>query len=822
MGTKTGMIANSIAPKTRAYSRRLFNIRALRASACAVFLTCGPIIDLGGVAPVSAQTQSAITGRNVFRFDIPAQPLDTALAKFGEVTGIQLVYDSGVSRTLRSNAVKGSMSSQAALSRMLASTGLSPRYTGERTVTLSRGSGGNALAQAPASGAVMLDPIVVEAEKVMRDYFRTYTSVGVVTSQEIANYNVQDLRQSFELLGNVRAFPASRGNSGFVVRGVSSEGLTQPTRSAPIIAVVIDGAIQNGEATRRGARGVWDVEQIEVLRGPQSTLQGQHALGGAVLIKTKDPTYTPEAIVEAQGGTHDFRTAAFAVNAPIVPNEVAVRVSGQVMRESKGISYLDPLVAPLGQDEFEQVRAKLLVTPQSVPGLTGLFTVSRTFDKPAVTAVTGPDFFARQFNVTASSGSVDFRKTYTNNYISDISYELAPGLKLKSLTAFAETDTTIGSPAGSSLVRNDKREGGDFSQDLRVAFDPAGSPLTGVAGLFAGRFSNRTDSLITTTLFGPSLSLQDLKSDNTTSSIAAYTDLRYRFFDRWTLIAGGRLLQDKVRNDVRGEAFDTQFFTQASLAENVSNTNTEFLPKGGLAYDLTDNQTVAGTATKGYRSGFAEAVIGSGTINRVAPEYLWSYELAYRSRWLEDRLQVNANTFYYDYRDQQLVVDNPFIVGASTTANVDKSHAYGAEIDVRWKPIQGLTIFSSIGLLKTRFDDAVTSLGTINGNAFPNSPTITASAGAFYKHESGFFVGADISYTDGFYSSGDVRNTPTRFVDAYTLVNARIGYETQHGSVSLFARNLLDEKYLTSITAGRTEATIGDSRMIGIKATARF
>ena len=65
-------------------------------------------------------------------------------------------------------------------------------------------------------------------------------------------------------------------------------------------------------------------------------------------------------------------------------------------------------------------------------------------------------------------------------------------------------------------------------------------------------------------------------------------------------------------------------------------------------------------------------------------------------------------------------------------------------------------------------------------------------------------------------------NTPTRFVDAFTLVNARIGYETQHGSVSLFARNLFDEQYLTSIAAGRTEATIGDGRMIGIKATARF
>ena len=119
MGTKTGMIANSTAPKTREHSRRLLKIRTLRVSVGAVFLTCGPVIGLGGVAPVRRKPPLAIPGDEAtFRFDIPAQPLDTALAKFGEVTGIQIVYDSGVSlgychRTRR----KGSMSSQAALSR---------------------------------------------------------------------------------------------------------------------------------------------------------------------------------------------------------------------------------------------------------------------------------------------------------------------------------------------------------------------------------------------------------------------------------------------------------------------------------------------------------------------------------------------------------------------------------------------------------------------------------------------------------------------------------------------------------------------------------
>ena len=138
----------------------------------------------------------------------------------------------------------------------------------------------------------------MQGEKVARDYFRTFTSIGVVTGQEINDFTVPDLKRSFDLLGNVRSFPANAGNNGFVIRGLNSEGVTQPTKSAPIISVVVDGAIQNGEATRRGARGVWDVEQIEVLRGPQSTLQGRNSLGGAVLVKTKDPTFTPELILD--------------------------------------------------------------------------------------------------------------------------------------------------------------------------------------------------------------------------------------------------------------------------------------------------------------------------------------------------------------------------------------------------------------------------------------------------------------------------------------------------------------------------------------------
>jgi iron complex outermembrane recepter protein len=79
-----------------------------------------------------------------------------------------------------------------------------------------------------------------------------------------------------------------------------------------------------------------------------------------------------------------------------------------------------------------------------------------------------------------------------------------------------------------------------------------------------------------------------------------------------------------------------------------------------------------------------------------------------------------------------------------------------------------------------------------------------------------------VSFTDGYFSPRDLSNDPLRHVDSFTLVNARVGYETKHATVTLFARNLLNEQYLTSITQNYTEATIGDGRLFGIKGTARF
>lgn len=694
---------------------------------------------------------------------------------------------------------------------------------------------------APVSDPAPPGPLVVEGEKITRDYFRTYTSVGIATDRDIRNYSVNELKQSYDLMANVRSFQGAGGNNGFVVRGFNSEGVTQPSRSTPIVSVIIDGAPQNIETMRRGSRGVWDVEQIEVLRGPQSTLQGWNSLAGAVIVKTKDPTFWPELIIDGQLGSQDHRSGAFVVNTPLVGNQAALRVSGQMSGENKDIRYSDPSAVPLRKDEFEQLRAKLLITPDAIPGLTALFTVSRTHDKPGLNGVTGPAFFARRYDVNAQSG-IEFRDATVSTYIADLNYELSPGWNLRSVTAFSDSKVDIWTPQGATFKRNEERKGQDISQDLRLTFDPVGSPLSGVVGLFAGRFRTDIESLITTDLlapFGiPTARIQDLNQRNTTTSIAAYADLRYRFAERWTLLAGGRVLRDEVKNEARGEALDqatTEFnigycmfvgcvptAAYLPLDERASAAKNVVLPKLGLAYDLTDNQTLAATATQGYRTGFGELVPGNTTITTIKPEFLWSYELAYRSRWLDDRLQLNANVYYYDYKNQQILVSNPRVPGGTFTENAGKSHAYGSEVEMRWRPLDQLTLFTSLGLSKTEFDEAQSSIGDLKGKRFPEAPAITFAAGGFWKHQSGFFAGADMSYTDGFHSSGDLANSPSRWVGAYTLANARLGWEFRHATVTLFARNLFDQKYLTFIGVGRAEAVIGEGRTVGIRTSMRF
>ncbi|MEM8564695.1 MAG: TonB-dependent receptor, partial [Pseudomonadota bacterium] len=568
---------------------------------------------------------------------------------------------------------------------------------------------------------------------------------------------------------------------------------------------------QGAEALRRGSRGTWDIAQLEVYRGPQSTIQGRNALAGTVVITTNDPTYEPELNLRGIVGELDRREAAFALSGPIVEEQLAFRVTGEYRESERDIELADPDNKPFIEDKFYSLRGKLLYQPKQLEDLSLLFIVSDIFDAPSSAPVSGPDFFERQFN--ASSSGQEKREMDLNNYALNAAYLLDQSWTLRSITGYHDADLDISSlPSDGGFFRDDTRKDQDFSQEFRLEKAEDDEKLSGTFGFYYAEEDGETDTFIS---FGD-IVIQEGIFENKAESWAAFADLRYRLTRDISLLAGGRYQIDEIsrrRSSPPGENPDRKAKFD------------EFLPKVGISWDMTENQRVALTASKGYRRGYAATLT---TIDLeveeydVEPEYVWTYEIAYRLFAFDQRLRFGANIFYNDYDDQQVEVFNPGLSPFPFTLNAGDSESYGAEFEANMFIGDGWSVYAALGLLESELgsipsDDCPG--GSCDGNAYPQAPDATASLGAAYEHASGFFGSVSTSYTGEYFQN--IENEPGIEVDDVFLANLVVGYEWRDYRVSVYANNLFDEDYLTSVLS-ETQATIGDGRAIGVELQADF
>lgn len=171
------------------------------------------------------------------------------------------------------------------------------------------------------------------------------------------------------------------------MRGLAADGVTQPSNSAALISVIIDGVSQPLEAPRRGSRGVWDVERLAVLRGAQSIIQGRNAFAGAVVVKTKDPVFEPDLSLHAVLGEPDRREASLAVLAPLIENVLAFRLTREYLESESDIEVLEPANQRFIEDEYDAFRGKPLYQPKSLEDLRVMLTIARIFDSPSSATV---------------------------------------------------------------------------------------------------------------------------------------------------------------------------------------------------------------------------------------------------------------------------------------------------------------------------------------------------------------------------------------------------------------------------------------------------
>ncbi|MEM9314200.1 MAG: TonB-dependent receptor [Pseudomonadota bacterium] len=782
-------------------------------------------LGLGLVANLSLALASAAYASDEQRtVELPAQPLREALVALGEVMAITIVAPDELVAQKNSPLLRGTFTPEQALDALLEDTQLEAQRAQSGAWILSARAAeapqGKSPATPPADDAsepppLQLEGVVVRGEKVERSLQDTASSVAALSGPVIDESYITDIDQILFRVPNV-----SGGDGGFSIRGIPERGLGTGTGdTSQTAAIYVDGAVQTQFGASNGLLGTWDVEQVEVYRGAQTTNQGRAALGGAIIVDTVDPSFEWGGRARVALGDFGTRQYALAVGGPLVDDVLAFRLSADVTESDGSITFVGPnaVIDDVGGSERDQYRAKLLFKPSDQLDVTLTYATSDSTTGPSFVNVP-PDLSERQLRDTANI--VD---TQVDSYVLEAGYELSRALTLTSVTAYSDLDNLVAPLAetleagGVGITATGQDE--QLTQELRLNYD-AGGRWRGVAGLYYSdleEFSARVGSgqvLPGVTLVGSD------GYNNSFENYALFMDGEVDLSDEWTMLLGARYdVEDATRNESQ-RIFTVPpipAFRPTDIEFTGDSSFSEFLPKLGLRRNFTDDVSLTLTVQRAYRPGGADIRPDTGEAVEFTPEFTTNYDLSLRSLFLDGALTLNANIFYTDYEDMQVrFAPDPAFVLFRFVANAGESKLYGMEVEALWRPTRQLSLYGSLGMLETELGTFLFQGDNLIGNEFPGAQPVSASFGGTWSHPSGFVATLDTIYTGSFF--GNLQNIGPK-TDDYFISNARVGYKAASYSVFVYGQNLFDEDYGVSIdptVEGDLAVGVGQPRSFGV------
>ena len=240
-----------------------------------------------------------------------------------------------------------------------------------------------------------------------------------------------------------------------------------------------------------------------------------------------------------------------------------------------------------------------------------------------------------------------------------------------------------------------------------------------------------------------------------------------------------------------------------------------FLPKFGIGWDIDDKRSLNFIAQRGYRSGGVGINVATATSYTFDAEFTWNYEASFRSKWMDDRLTVNANAFFTDWSDQQVNIQLSSNTFDTETQNAGASEVMGLELETQYRASDNLDVYGSIGIAESEFTDfcATVSIAVtdgletcevdgatgfdFSGNTFVNAPDLTVAGGFTWQNEN-WIVNGNANYASASFSQL-ARPQEQKTIDERTLVNFRAGWRNDNFGIYLTGDNIFDEQYLTSL-----------------------
>jgi iron complex outermembrane receptor protein len=669
------------------------------------------------------------------------------------------------------------------------------------------------------------DEIVVTAQRREQSLLDVPLAVSALSGDDLARQGIINSAQLGEAVPNLQInSPYGSTQPNFSLRGIGVANEYNSNQASPV-GVYLDD-VYLAPRTSHGM-GLFDLQRIEVLRGPQGTLFGRNTTGGAINFITRKPELG-DSNGYAELGYANFNTftAQGAVEATLAPDVAGLRLA---VNYAKGDGKIEN-VFPGGRDansvDTLQGRLSLRVRPSDA-----LDIVLRAYggrDRGTQAAVhgllpfrTGLGFFEINEN------SIGTNKTDAWGFSANIALDVADSLRLTSITSYDGGQQNLqqasdGSPLNLLNINWQSRYR-QFSQELRANYDGNGVDL--VAGLFYGWDRNVTDNTFNLPLPPDGGFFQHYRQER--RSYAAFAQADITLADALVLTLGARYTTDKSRYE---DAFAYLFVgalsqPQTPIATTVpcagvagtcaynpaarfalGDTNHALTGRVALSYTLPDDTLLYASYNRGYRAG---AVNGGGYtsssgIYYIEPERVNAYEIGVKGRYFDRALTLSASAFYYDYTNQQLQDTRPGPV--SFLVNAPKSTVYGFEVETQWRLAHVLRINAALGLLHSEYKTLTLQGTNLSGNELPFAPKMTAQLG--FDWDVADVGGGTVTFSpDMTYSSrqyyspfnridvaGSGQNNSELQQGAYAKVNASLSWSNDSLTVRAFVNNLFERK----------------------------
>ncbi|WP_230771040.1 TonB-dependent receptor [Sphingomonas sp. Leaf4] len=663
--------------------------------------------------------------------------------------------------------------------------------------------------------------IVVTARRRAESVIDVPIAMSVVTGDQLTRTGAVDITALQDKTPNL-TLQIARGSNSTLIAFSRGVGQQDPLWGfEPGVGLYLDDVYV---ARPQGAvLDIFDVERVEVLRGPQGTLYGRNTIGGAIKYVTKRLGNDYAATARASYGSYNQFDLVGQVTVPLTDS---LAIGGAIARYKRD-GYGTNLTT--GADQYDKDVLAARVSAEWTPGdgvfvrLAGDRTLDRSNPRHG-TRLLGNGTDAR-YAPTASvydtrAGVGDRNRVVAQGLSLTGEFGLSDTLTVKSISAYREgaTNTVIDfdNTALPTLDVPAEYDDWQFTQELQLLLQ--GDRLQGVFGLF---YLNAKASGAFDTVLG-GLNLTTLTAGEVkTKSYAAFGDLSYDLTDKLRISAGLRYTKDDKTGTVfrrnytgiRSPRFGNAAAVPGLIRTDYTNDRSfdQFTPRVSIAYEPRPDLNLYASWGKGFKSGGfdmrGDAVFTPTTVNGYDPEKISSTEISMKGAFLNRTLFLNLAGYYSRYTDQQVTIQVPNVAGgiASFVDNAGKADIYGVEIEGRMVPSRHFSAQVSLGYTNADYKEFLTFVGggttpvdVANSRVFQNTPEFTAAASFTASTD---VAGGTLSITPEVTLRSDYSlfeiPTPALDQDGYALVNAAANWISEGGRYRLGValRNLTDQRY---------------------------